>query len=55
MNGRLFLDLANDLLAAATEQAWRPAVSRAYYAAFHVGRQLLRDFGCGIREPRALP
>jgi uncharacterized protein (UPF0332 family) len=51
MNGRLFLDLANDLLAIPTEQAWRTAVSRAYYAAFHVARQLLRDLG--FRAPRA--
>ena len=45
MNGRDFLSLANTLLAEKTESAWRSAVSRAYYAAFHVARLLLRDLG----------
>jgi uncharacterized protein (UPF0332 family) len=39
------LDLANDLLAGNTEAWWRGAVSRAYYAAFHVARKLLRQNG----------
>jgi uncharacterized protein (UPF0332 family) len=43
MNGRDFLSLAKDLLTYPTEAAWRSAVSRAYYAAFHVARQLLED------------
>lgn len=51
MNGKEFLTLANDLLADAREAAWRSAVSRAYYAAFHVARLLLRDLG--FRAPRA--
>lgn len=51
MNSRDFLTLANALCAGATEAAWRSAVSRAYYAAFHAGRQLLRDLG--FRPPRA--
>jgi uncharacterized protein (UPF0332 family) len=35
-----FLVLANRLAAEATEADWRTAVSRAYYAAFHVARHL---------------
>ena len=45
MNGRDFLDVANDLLASPREAAWRSAVSRAYYVAFHVARELLGDLG----------
>src|SRR5438445_3393042 len=51
MNGRDFLTLASKLLAETTEAAWRSAVSRAYYAAFHEARQLLRDLGFVV--PRA--
>lgn len=50
MNPRDFLTLANALAAGTTEAAWRSAVSRAYYAAFHVARRLLRDLG--FRVPR---
>jgi len=39
MNARDFLRLAQDLLSQPTEAAWRSAVSRAYYAAFHVARE----------------
>jgi uncharacterized protein (UPF0332 family) len=48
---REFLTLAQDLLKMATEAAWRSAVSRAYYAAFHIARQLLRDLNFTV--PRA--
>src|SRR5438477_485799 len=41
MNWRDFLSLAARLAADVTEADWRAAVSRAYYAAFHVARQLL--------------
>jgi len=51
MNERYFLTLANNLLTEPTEAGWRSAVSRAYYAAFHVARLLLRDLG--FRTPRA--
>ncbi len=51
MTGSEFLTLANALLAEPTEAAWRSAVSRAYYAAFHTARLLLRDLG--FRTPRA--
>jgi len=50
MNPRDFLTLANALAAGTTEAAWRSAVSRAYYAAFHAARLLLRDLG--FRTPR---
>ena len=53
MNGRDFLAVAKNLLAAPTEADWRTAVSRAYYAAFHVARQLLGDLS--FRVPRADP
>jgi uncharacterized protein (UPF0332 family) len=43
MNSRDFLTLAQTLLADRFEAAWRSAVSRAYYAAFHVARELLED------------
>ena len=45
MNGREFLVAAKGLLLTATEATDRSAVSRAYYAAFHVGRRLLEDLG----------
>ena len=43
MNGRDFLRSARRLAAGRDEADWRSAVSRAYYAAFHVGRLLLED------------
>ena len=45
MNGRDFLLAAKLLLPAPLEAAWRSAISRAYYAAFHVARQLFEDLG----------
>jgi uncharacterized protein (UPF0332 family) len=39
------------LAANATEADWRSAVSRAYYAAFHVARRLLADLNFTV--PRA--
>lgn len=50
ITGEDFLILAEAWISAATEAEWRSAVSRAYYAAFHVGRQLLR--GLGFQVPR---
>jgi uncharacterized protein (UPF0332 family) len=50
MNGRDFLNLANALAGGSTEAEWRSAVSRAYYAAFHVARDLL--LACGFLAPR---
>jgi uncharacterized protein (UPF0332 family) len=45
MNVRDFLNVAQNLLSEPTEAAWRSAVSRAYYAAFHVARELLEALG----------
>ncbi len=45
MTGPDFLPLARKLAAGSTEADWRTAVSRAYYAAFHVARRLLEDLG----------
>jgi uncharacterized protein (UPF0332 family) len=45
MTGRDFLPLAIQLAAGNTEAEWRTAVSRAYYAAFHVARELFEDLG----------
>lgn len=41
MNGRDFLAAARRQAAGSQESDWRSAVSRAYYAAFHVARDLL--------------
>src|ERR1700722_599106 len=51
MNFRDYLTVATRLMAGATEADWRSAISRAYYAAFHVGCDLLRTLG--FRVPRA--
>lgn len=51
MNWRDFLALASRLAAGPTEADWRSAVSRAYYAAFHVARELLA--GLNFTVPRA--
>jgi uncharacterized protein (UPF0332 family) len=51
MNGRDFYPLAVQLAGGSTEAAWRTAVSRAYYAAFHVARDLFE--GLGFRVPHA--
>ena len=51
MNPRDFLDVANDLVTGVREADWRSAVSRAYYSAFHVARDLLRH--CGFVVPHA--
>ena len=51
MIGRDFLPLAKQLATGSTEAEWRSAISRAYYAAFHVARELLQDLGFTV--PRA--
>jgi uncharacterized protein (UPF0332 family) len=43
MNWRDFLPLATRLAGGTTEAEWRSAVSRGYYAAFHVARRLFSD------------
>jgi uncharacterized protein (UPF0332 family) len=49
MSPRDFLDLADELCSATREAGWRSAVSRAYYAAFHVAGQVLA--GAGLVVP----
>ncbi len=51
MDFREYLSLAETLAAGTTEAEWRSAVSRAYYAAFHVARELL--ISLGFRVPQA--
>lgn len=51
MNGRAFLDVADELAAGVHGGHWRSAVSRAYYAAFHFARALLE--ACGFAVPCA--
>jgi hypothetical protein len=54
MKGRDFLTLANSLASGTTEAEWRLAVSRAYYAAFHVARELFESLGFQVpRSDRA--
>ncbi len=45
MDERDFLALAQALLAQPGEAAWRTAVSRAYFGAFHVGRRFMEGLG----------
>ncbi|MHB1422279.1 MAG: HEPN domain-containing protein [Gemmataceae bacterium] len=51
MDFREYLNLAKTLINGMTEGEWRTAVSRAYYAAFHVARELLVDLK--FRVPHA--
>lgn len=46
-----YLEVAWTLLEGDREAEWRSALSRAYYAAFHVARRLLLQ--CGFAVPRA--
>ena len=48
MTGREFLTLAMFLASRNDEAAWRSSISRGYYAAFHVARQLLDDLGFNV-------
>jgi len=43
MNPRDILDVADELCTGLTEAHWRAGGSRAYFAAFHVARRLLRN------------
>ncbi len=51
MDFRDYLTLAARLVAGTTEAEWRSAISRAYYAAFHIARELLSNLG--FRVPQA--
>ena len=48
---RDFLEVARALVEEADEAFWHSAISRAYYAAFHVSRELLHHLGFEV--PRA--
>src|SRR5262245_53651972 len=48
MTGRDFLPLGESLAHEASEAAWRTSVGRAYYAAFHVARELFEDLGFAV-------
>lgn len=50
MNFREFLEVADGLVQGDTEGDWRSAVSRAYYAAFHVGRTFLQALGFQVPQ-----
>lgn len=50
MSPREFLTLALELQTHTSEAAWRTAVSRAYYAAFHAARRLLKSWGFQIGQ-----
>lgn len=43
-----FLDVADALSTGSHESEWRSAISRAYYAAFHKARRLLRQSGFNV-------
>jgi uncharacterized protein (UPF0332 family) len=50
MDPETFLSLADEWVHGPTEAHWRSAVSRAYYAAFHVARLLLEDLGFEVER-----
>lgn len=50
MNPREFLKLASDLVAAGDPAKIRSAISRAYYAAHHVGADMLTQMGFRIER-----
>jgi hypothetical protein len=45
MNGRVFLDVADELVRGPTEAHWRTAAGRAYYALFLEAREALVRWG----------
>jgi uncharacterized protein (UPF0332 family) len=45
-----FLQLADELSTGSRQADWRTAISRAYYAAFHKARMLLRQGGFHVPE-----
>lgn len=50
MDFRDYLPLAQALAQGSTEAHWRSGVSRGYYAAFHVARQLLGSLGFQVPQ-----
>ena len=51
MKAHDFMDVAWEWVGGLSEAEWRSAVSRGYYAAFHVARDLLQE--CGFMVPEA--
>jgi uncharacterized protein (UPF0332 family) len=50
MDTNEFLDAADELCTGPSEGFWRSGVSRAYYAAFHRARRLLRAIGFPVPD-----
>ena len=50
MNPLDFLEVGGEWASGLREAKWRSAVSRAYYAAFHVARDLLRQGGFEVPQ-----
>src|SRR5258708_27719454 len=48
MDGERFIDSARRLANGADESDWRSAISRAYYAVFHFGRELCLAHGLDL-------
>jgi uncharacterized protein (UPF0332 family) len=48
MNPLDFLDLAGEWAVGSREGEWRSSISRAYYAVFHVARNLLAQVGFAV-------
>ena len=53
MNPRDFLKVATKLSKGGTTAEYRTAISRAYYAAYNVGVELLEGMGCAISKSAA--
>jgi len=50
MDPRDFLDIAKKLSQGGTAAEYRTAISRAYYATYHVGADFLKGIGCTISK-----
>lgn len=50
MDGRAFLAVARELAGSDKEELRRTSISRAYYGAYHVARELLQS--CGVVVPK---
>jgi len=48
MDGERFIDTAGHLVNGTAESHWRSAISRAYYAVFHFGRELCLAHGLDL-------
>jgi uncharacterized protein (UPF0332 family) len=50
MDPRDFLEVAKKLSQGGTAAEYRTAISRAYYATYHVGAEFLKGMGCAISD-----